>query len=493
MVDIKKAPLLESAKNKEMQIKDNKISPQFYFGNIGIEEIKEDAETILRQLNETNEIEENEFPVNVFPSRFRDVIDDCYKSLNFPNDYTGTAIIAAVSTAIGKSSKLKVKSNWYESPAFYFSLIGNAGSNKSHPLETAFKPFEEIDRAIIERYKKDHEDFEAYQAISKKEKETQHKPERPVLIKTILHNFTGEILHQRLTDNERGCIIVSEELATFLEGMNNYSKGDQSSTYLSFWSNKSTSIDRVSRPVPLWLPQPFLNIIGSLQPRVLQKLFPAGKSDNGFLQRFLFAFPNNAEKQPINDYEINETVFDNYSKWIERFRLVTPILIDPETEKPNPKIYYWSLDAKKYFYQWQKENTGKVNDNSDNLKGEILSKFDIHFVRLSLVLQIMQDYETNEISLQAVQGAEKLCTYFERCAMKVLNILENGNPTDNMPVNKIMLYNSLPEHFTTSEANAIGEGLQFNIKAVQRFLNNENLFARIVQGQYSKKQKNKLS
>jgi hypothetical protein len=86
------------------------------------------------------------------------------------------------------------------------------------------------------------------------------------------------------------CTVVSEELATWLEGMNNYSKGDQTSGYLSIWSNKATSIDRVSKPIPLWLPQPFLNIIGSLQTRVLQRFFPAAKTDNGFLQRFLFAF-----------------------------------------------------------------------------------------------------------------------------------------------------------------------------------------------------------
>jgi len=94
--------------------------------------------------------------------------------------------------------------------------------------------------------------------LNKKDKEKLPKPVKPMLMKTILHNFTPEILHQRLTDNDRGCTIVSEELATFLEGMNNYSKGDQLSIYLSFWSNKPTSIDRVSKPVPLWLPQPFL-------------------------------------------------------------------------------------------------------------------------------------------------------------------------------------------------------------------------------------------
>lgn len=269
--------------------------------------------------------------------------------------------------------------------------------------------------------------------------------------------------------------------------MNNYSKGDQTSTYLSFWSNKSTSIDRVSKPVPLWLPQPFLNIIGSLQPKVLSKLFPIGKSDNGFLQRFLFAFPNHAEKQAINDFDINETVFDNYSKWIERFRFLNQIIIDPETGKPQPKIYLWSHEAKSYFYQWQKKNTKKVNDNSENLKGEILSKFDIHFVRLSLVLQIMHDHETNKISLQAVQGAEKLCNYFERCAMMVLDILENGNPTDNLPQDKIILYQALPKTFSTGIGLQIAVDLKISERTFKRFLTVKGLFNCIKRGEFEKR------
>lgn len=479
--------------NIESEPQITKINPQFKFEGIGIEDLKNDTAQTLLQLKEDKEATENKFPVNVFPPLFRDLIEDCNKSLNFPNDYTGTAIIAAISTAIGKSCKLKVKNNWYEFPAFYFSIVGNAGANKSHPLKTAFKPFEEIDREMIQRFQKEYESYEAFQSLTKKEK-TQGTPiPKPRLKKTMLHNFTGEILHQRLTDNDRGCAIVSDELATFLEGMNNYSKGDQTSTYLSFWDGSTTSIDRISKPIPLYLQEPFLNIIGTLQPRVLHRLFPKNKCDNGFLQRFLFAFPNNAGKQPINDFEIDETIFDNYSEWIKEFQDNTPICFDPETERSKPILYYWSSEAKTFFYKWHEEHTKKVNDNADTLKGEILSKMDRQICRLSLVFQIMEDYSRTKISLNAVQAAKELCTYFERCAMKVLEILENGSPIDNLPENKIMFYNVLPDDFTTSEANAIGEGLKFNIKAVQRFLNNDILFTRKAQGQYSKKKKIHLS
>jgi len=429
------------------------------------------------------------FPVDVFPSPFYEFITECCNALNFPIDYTGTAVLLAVATIVGKSAKLKVKGSWYEFPAFFSAIIGNPGANKSHPLDKSFEPIINIDRLINEKNKAENFEYEQYLALSKKDKKGIPPVEKPKVVKSILHNFTPEILHQRLADNKRGCAIVSEELATFFENMNNYSKGDQISTYLSFWSNKGTSIDRVSMPVPLFLPDPFLNIIGSLQPRVLPKLFTPGKSDNGFLQRFLFAFPDNAEKKPINDNEIADEVIINYGQWIDDYQKSNPIEFDLETEKQKPKIYYWSGEAKTFFYNWQAANTIAVNENADTLKGEMINKYDVHFTRLSLILQLMDNYKANEISIKAVQGAAKLCTYFISCAMKVLNILENDSPVNQLPKNKKDFFNSLPENFTTAQANDIGASMELNSKFVYRFISDKKLFTQLAQGRYAKKSK----
>lgn len=451
--------------------------------NIGVKDIKAETEKHLQAFNEM----ENVFPVEVFPTPFKELLNGCKSSLNFPTDYTGVAIISAVSTAIGKSAKAKVKNGWYEFSSLFIAIIGNAGANKSHPLELSFKPFQEIDKAMIDLFKEELEAFETFMAIPAKERGNGSKVNKPVLIKTILHNFTPEILCQRLVENERGCTVVSEELATFLEGMNNYSKGDQTSTYLSLWSNKPTSIDRVKSPVPLWLPQPFLNIIGSLQPRILPKLFPSGKTDNGFLQRFLFAYPSNAEKQPINDIEIDECLMQDYSNWITRYRISSPIFIDEETELPKAKVYYLSNDAKAFFYKWQKENTEQVNDNAESLKGEILSKFDIHFIRLSLILQIMTNYETNEISLQTVQGAAKLCIYFLNNAFKVLEMLGGQNKAHELPEDKKRLFDALPNEFSTGEGLIIAEKLGMPERTFKRFINDIDLFKWVKIGRYEKR------
>lgn len=457
------------------------------------EDINSEFEKLNNEFTEENENKENPFPVDILPYPFRELIIECSKSLNFPSDYTGTAILSAISTTIGKSAKVKVKESWFEFPSFYIAQIGNPGAAKSHSLELMFKPFQEIDNSSIKKFKNEFEEFESLQAVSKKNRKSQPGNIKPVLVKTVLNNFTPEILHQRLADNDRGCVVVSDELATFLEGMNNYSKGDQTTIYLSFWSSKPTSIDRVKSPIPLWLPQPFINIIGGLQPRVIPKLFPAGKSDNGFIQRFLFAFPEFSEKQPINDIELNETLLKDYSEWIYNYRQSNPIIVDEESGHSKPKICFWSPEAKIFFYDWHKEHIKQVNDNADSLKGEVLSKFDIHFVRLALTLQIMNDNKTNQISLKAVQGAAKLCIYFQRNIMKVLDILQSSNPSIMLTNDKQNLYNALPDRFTTAEAISIGRevesrgGNYFDEKAVDRFLKNQNLFKKLAHGDYEKK------
>lgn len=437
-------------------------------------------------LNHIKEILGNEiFPIDVFPSPFHELLKETERTLNFPIEYTGTALLTAVAAAIGKSAKVRVKKGWYEFPSIFSALVGKPGANKSHPIETAFKPFEEIDRKEIKKFEEHHIEYEEFQALNKKEKEKLPKPEKPKLKKAVLHNFTPEILHQRLTDNDRGCTIVSEELATFLEGMNNYSKGDQLSIYLSFWSSKPTSIDRVSKPVPLWLPEPFLNIIGSIQPRILPKLFPLNRTDNGFLQRFLFSFPDNVEKQPINDFEIDESILGDYSNWIKQYISNNPIEKNNETELPVSKIYTWSEPAKKFFYEWQKENTIQVNKKSDSLESEILSKFDIHFCRLSLILQIMNDNSGNEISLEAAKGAAKLCSYFLNCAIKVLNVLDKCK-ADSLPQDKRQLFETLPNEFATSEGLKIASKAGIPERTFKDFIKDGNLFQKLKHGKYKK-------
>ena len=133
---------------------------------------------------------ENEFPVSAFPKPFRDLIIDSYKSLNFPIDYTGTAILTAVSTVVGTTVKAKVKKGWYEYPSLYCCLIGNAGSNKTHPVNHIFSAIKSIDVANHKTYEASFKEYQEYIKLSKDQRDSMPKMTEPKLKKSILTNFT---------------------------------------------------------------------------------------------------------------------------------------------------------------------------------------------------------------------------------------------------------------------------------------------------------------
>ena len=410
--------------------------------------------------------EVNDFPVDVFPSPFKELILETKESLNFPIDYTGTGILVAVSTTIGKSAVLQVKNEWLEYANLYLGIVGVAGAMKTHPLKMVFKQLEQIDMERFKIFEKDLNAYEEYSGLTKKEKIKEIEIKEPVLVKSILGKFTPEVLDKRMRDNNRANCIKSEELETWLAGMNNYSKGDVASTYLSYWSGTSDSTDRMGKQRPTFVPNPYLSIIGAVQPRKLKSLFTNDKCDNGFLQRFLWAFPAISEKEKINDKEMNIKRLDSFNAWINNYIVRHPATVD-NFEKPMPKIYYWTPEAKEAWFAFQWSNTDKCKAAGDSLLNEVLSKFDIHFLRIVLLLQIMSNDQTNTISLQACQGAAKLCKYFETCSMMILDRLEvESNTITNASVAKYLVENC--GHSQNKAAEIIGVSQPYINKVLKK-------------------------
>jgi hypothetical protein len=267
--------------------------------------------------------------------------------------------------------------------------------------------------------------------------------------------------------------------------MNNYSKGDQISVYLSFWSNQPTTIDRIGDPIPLFIKNPYLSIIGGLQPRMLSSSFPIQKLNNGFFQRFLFAFPEVTFKQPINDNDNDDAIFDKYKDFIKNY--ISNSTVTELNGNIESKILKWTPEAKTFFYKWQSDNCDLVNEYQNNIKGEIASKYDNHFIRLSLLLQMMFDPQSDYISITAVQGAKELCRYYMNCAFKVLAVIQNPvEYLETLNQNKKDFYRTVSEKFTTAEAIALGLRFEFLERRVKEFLNDTILFKKIKHGTYEK-------
>ena len=429
----------------------------------------------------------NKFPIAAFPEPFRSLILELNASLNFPIDYMATSILGAISATVGTTARIKVKGGWYEYGSLFLCVVGNAGANKTHPMNIAFAPLKSVDAENHSLFTNQLFDFQAAAAADKKSGESNA---HPILKKIILTNTTPEVMFKRLGENARGVMIMSDELMTMMEGINNYSKGDQSSQILSAFSNQPTTIDRMGSLIPLFIMLPYLGIIGGIQPRMLSAAFPPNKLNNGFFQRFLFAFPDNSDKLPINDKQMSASNIEAYNNFIIDYIKSTEEV--GEDGSIVTRTLNWTANSKDFFYKWQSENCDRVNENQDSIKGEILSKFDNHFLRLSLLLQMMANPKSEFIEIDAVRGAAALCEYFIKCAFKALATIQDPKSFFNsLSEDKKSFYSSLPQDFTTADAVSNGSGYNISERNVKSFLTEDNLFRKTSHGKYSKKIKSK--
>lgn len=110
-----------------------------------------------------------EFPVGIFPSKIQSIIHEVYECQSYPIDYTAAAIFTAIAVGIGNTHLVQMKQGWTESAILFVALVGRPGTNKSHPLSLAIKPFIDFDYQQNLEFGKLYAKYEQEVAMTKKE------------------------------------------------------------------------------------------------------------------------------------------------------------------------------------------------------------------------------------------------------------------------------------------------------------------------------------
>lgn len=436
----------------------------------------------------------NIFPVDAFSIPAQKIIAETRANLNYLPDYIGTAMLAAISTAIGNTFRIKIK-NEFEQPAMIFAgLVGAPGSNKSEPLSWAFNPIVNHDARTFEVYERQIERYLQNENLSKKERKhlTAAELRRPVWNKYLLNDFTTEAIIHVHKGNPRGIGIVADELIGLIQRFNRYNSSGQTEFFLSTWSSKAITVDRKSEASTL-IKTPHITIIGTIQPGTLGEFAKGGRMNNGFTHRFAFTDVDNAKKEPWTEASISPEVGKEWATIIERV-LSLSCKFD-SVGNPIPRILRFNAQAKGELFRWQKHNTQLcINAESESTAGAY-SKLDLMVPRIALVLHVLlwasggaQESPMEEVGLTAVEGAIKLAEYFRVSAVKVNAIIASYNPLDKLPADKRELYELLPETFSTGVGLAIATKLGTPSDTYHKWLAREtgNLFKKLKKGEYQK-------
>jgi hypothetical protein len=400
-------------------------------------------------------------------------------------------MLFAASVAIGNTFRAGVKNAWSESATLYIALVGRAGTNKSHPLSFALQPIYEKDKRTFREYEHQRKEYNKAQNLPKKDREQQgiEEPVKPVWNKSLVSDFTPEALVDVHKFNQRGIGVYADELASWFKNFNRYNNGSEMEFWLHSWSGKPINIDRKSGE-PALIPQPFISVGGTIQNGVLNQLAKDSRSQNGFVDRILFAFPEDIKKEYWNKDELEQGTIEIWRDVIDK--LLNLSVVMDENHYPTPEIIPFDEDAWEILFEWQKQNTDEANDSEDeNLRGKY-SKLELYAIRLSLILELIEyacssdSTPPKSICRKSVEGAILLTDYFKNTAIKIHSIIENNNPLDRHPDNLQTLYHALPETFTTMEGIDIAECNKVSERSYKRFLNDKMLFARLSRGNYQK-------
>lgn len=373
------------------------------------------------------------FPIDILPEPIQSYILECNSKLDSNIDYMGCSLLWLISVCIGNSIEIEVKRGWNENATVWISLVGKAGIGKTPSINNIIFPLQKINSREIKKYYKELEKYEFYENLSKKEKEEYTEVEKPIKKQFIANDITLEALVDLHQESDNAVGVFKDELAGWLKDMNKYRAGSDLEFWLSCWSGKSVSLNRLTRKGS-FVEKPFIPVLGGIQPSILNSFYTEENKDNGFMDRMLLSFPD-AKIDNYNENELDYEVLNWYKETIVMFYDTLKTIIKRDNDGVIESLSAkFSDDAKKEWMRIFNEISNYQNSDEENeyLKS-MYPKQKSYIPRFCLLIHCFNDFfdiggNSLLISKDSVLKAEKLSKYFIATAKKVkVNSIEVTN------------------------------------------------------------------
>jgi len=439
---------------------------------------------------------ENKIPLNAFPVKIQDMILVLSRQENYSIEYMMASLLVAMSTAIGNAVNIRIRGGWISNSALYMILVGRPGMGKTPPLDFAFRPIRKHDAQAVKQFKLEIEQYNNLIESNKGKKEnTTPLPNKPILRRAIISDFTPEALMRALDDNQRGIVVYVDEIMGMFNAVNQYSRGQLIEQLLTAFSGKPLDISRCSMPVPIHIEYPFINIVGTMQTTRIHELIEKGYKENGLLDRIIFVYPSSKE---IADWQLDEdssfATFEKYSAMWESIidKVVSLPFAENESGGNTQNILDFSSEAKAYFTNWRNNAIRAVNQiQDDGLVDSRVIKAPMITARLALILQILRwacgEVHKDFVDIDSTKSAIALSEYFESCYADIQKYMLN----ESIEPQKKELLDCLSVTFTTSDAIQAGKEVGLSERSVMYSLVNlatNKIIKKVKRGEYEKLQ-----
>jgi putative DNA primase/helicase len=382
------------------------------------------------------------FSEDLLPDSLRPLVADVTDRMQVPMDYPAVVMVLCLAGAVNRRAIIQPKAHdtgWVVVPNLWGGIIAPPGFMKSPVIQATTRPLNQIQAEWRQEHEESLKDFarakeehELRRAVWKEQFKTNTKkgksspdrpddePEEPKLRRLIVNDATFEALHQTMSENPAGILVIRDELTGWWSQLDRAGREGERAFCLQAWNGDTGhTIDRIGRGT-IHVPACCMSMLGGIQPgRLRSYLVDAledGPSNDGLIQRFqLLVWPDTAP-----NWNYVDRAPDAASE--EQAARVFRELVELDAE--NPQRFRFAPDAQKLFIEWLAELEAKVR--GDELHPALishLSKYRKLMPALAVLFHLADRAAGNSaadtISLEHARLAAAWCDYLESHARRV--------------------------------------------------------------------------
>lgn len=397
-----------------------------------------------------------EFPIEALPACLQRFCREIARSMACPVDFPAVTILALAGAAIGNTRALEIKRGWTEGARMYIAIVSPPGSAKSPAVDAVCSPVFRRQTVVSQEWANRREIWQSQKDVyegAKKRKDMPQAamPTSPGAMPPETHLYTTdattEVLSPILQNNPRGLILIRDEVTGWVAAMNQYKagKGSDRQFWLSAWSGAASKTDRKGtlETGSVRVANPFVNVVGGIQPDMLETLCDEQAREDGFIHRILFSYPDVAPDDLWNDHGISEETEKDWLGILNRLYALEMV----ETEEHGQRPYFVRLtpEGKTTWQHWYNEHQRELQneDFPNNLRGP-WSKLRAYCARLALTVHYLRWAAQNEtgevddlseeltenVNAGSVMRAAALIDYFKTHTRRVYHQLQTTKDDD---------------------------------------------------------------
>lgn len=425
------------------------------------------------------------FDPELLPSSLRPLVEDISDRMQAPADFAATAAIVTLAGCVNRRAFIipkKDDTTWRVTPNLWGAIVAPPGMMKSPILQAITHGLGQIEQKWRSEFESACSDFqlekeqldlryqawrEEYKRAVKKGETLPAQPDKtlcePIQKRLVLTDATFEKLHEILSQNAAGVLVVRDELTGWLSELSRLGREGERAFFLQAWNGDSGfTVDRIGRG-SIHVPHVCVSLIGNIQPAKLRTYLSdtieGGPTDDGLFQRFqILVWPDLPRGWTLVDRPADESAQ-------QKAELIFSILAELPTDPGIPMRF--DSDAQELFFAWWSNLESKIRQDSGLAPAFIahLAKYRSLMPSLAGLFELADRVAGGEdlsgevsVSLEHTKQAAAFCDYLESHARRAYACIISPETRSAREFMRHIQAGDLGEKFSTREIYRHGWG-----------------------------------